>query len=254
MKFQSKMALVVAVVAVIAAVGGAAGVAGVERLWNNWMAIGGGALAAFAVFVGIKLLQKLKQIVCELQWIAEKCRYIEKRIDHAAARSGDVCRHLQQVFLEFDVSLNEGQTVEMKWWWVDRRLRQLYEDFSNCKAMEKCSYEVVKKTWSMLQLEVKMRTLRDVVSYRHFEAELLEDDEDMEWALKNMNSALQYCSFWHPMQINALENHVVQSSFEELLISQITERVKELKQYLQGADMKKYEGLQLEGLVASSSK
>ena len=56
------------------------------------------------------------------------------------------------------------------------------------------------------------------------------------------------------MQINALENHVVQSSFEELLISQITERVKELKQYLQGDDMKKYEGLQLEGLVASSSK
>ena len=64
-------------------------------------------------------------------------------IDAAAAKSGDVCRHLQQVFLEFDVSLNEGQTVEMKWWWVERRLRQLYEDFSNCKVMEKRSYEVV---------------------------------------------------------------------------------------------------------------
>ena len=157
-------------------------------------------------------------------------------------------------FLEFDEAANPGLTVEVKWWWVDRMLRQLYEDFSNSKAMDKCSYEVVKKTWSMLQLECKMRTLRDVVSYRHFEAELLENDEDMDWALKNMVKAAKYCTFWRPMQISELEQHEVQSCFEELLISQIGERVKEVKQYLEGDDMKKYEGLQLEGFVAGSSR
>ena len=98
-----------------------------------------------------------------------------------------------------------------------------------------------------------MRTLRDVVSHRHFEAELLEDDDDMEWALNNMVKAAMYCSFWRPMQISELEQHAVQSCYEELLISQIEERVKEMKQYIQGADMKKYEGLQLEGLIGGSS-
>ena len=157
------------------------------------------------------------------------------------------------MFLEFDAARNEGKTDEVKWWWVERRLRQLYEDFSNSKAMEKCSYEVVKKTWSMLQLECKMRTLRDVVSYRHFEAELLEDDEDMEWALKNMMKASVFCSFWHPMQVNAMEQHVTQSCFEEILTSQIAERVKEVKQYIEGDSMQKYAGLQLEGIIGGSS-
>ena len=56
------------------------------------------------------------------------------------------------------------------------------------------------------------------------------------------------------MKVSELEQHEVQSCFEELLISQIGERVKEVKQYLQGDDMKKYEGLQLEGFVAGSSR
>ena len=58
----------------------------------------------------------MKQLVYELQWIAEKCKYIEKRMDAAAAKSADVCRHLQQVFLEFDWELNEAQTVQIIWW------------------------------------------------------------------------------------------------------------------------------------------
>jgi hypothetical protein len=156
MQFKSmKMAGLVAVFAAI--VSGAAASIGVETLWNNWRAIGGGVCVAFAVCVAIKMLKIMVQVVDELQWIAEKCKYIEKRMDAAAAKSADVCRHLQQVFLEFDFELNEAQTVEMKWWWVERRLRQLFEDFSNCKAMEKCSYGVVNRSWSMLQLEVKMK-------------------------------------------------------------------------------------------------
>ena len=252
MQFKSmKMAGLVAVIA--ATLGGATASFGVETLWNNWRAIGGGVLVAFAVCVAIKMLKIMMQAVDELQWIAEKCKYIEKRLDAAAAKSTDVCRHLQQVFLEFDLELNEAQTVEMKWWWVERRLRQLFEDFSNCKAMEKCSYGVVKKTWSMLQLEVKMRTLRDVVAYRHFAEPLGADDEDMEWALKNMAEAMKFCYFWSPMKLAELDEHTAESCFEELLLSQIAERVKEVKKYLEGADMKKFEGLELEGILGGSS-
>jgi hypothetical protein len=247
------MKMVVGVAVVAAFVGGA--IVGFEAptLWSNWQPIAASAVVAFVGYILMKMLQIMKKLKHELQWIGEKCTYIEQRIDAAAAKSGDICRHLQQVFLEFDAARNEGKTDEVKWWWVERRLRQLYEDFSNSKAMEKCSYEVVKKTWSMLQLECKMRTLRDVVSYRYFEAELLEDDEDMEWALKNMMQASVFCSFWHPMQVNAMEQHVTQSCFEEILTSQIAERVKEVKQYIQGDSMQKYAGLQLEGIIGGSS-
>ena len=143
--------------------------------------------------------------------------------------------------------------MEMKWWWVERRLRQLYEDFSNSKAMEKCSYEAVKLTWSMLQLEVKMRTLRDVVSYRHFAEPLGADDDDMEWALKNMTGAMNFCFFWSPMKVSEFEQHTAESCYEELLMGQIAERVKEVKKYLEGADMKKFTGLELECFLACSS-
>ena len=81
------------------------------------------------------------------------------------------------MFLDFDEAANAGKTLAVRWWWVERRLRGLYEDFSNSKAMEKCNYEVVKKTWSMMQLECKMRTLRDAVAYRHFGEPLGDDDE-----------------------------------------------------------------------------
>ena len=252
-----KIAVLVAVVAVVAASAGVA-TARVEQvqafLVKHFRPLVEVHAAAFVAYFLVRMLKVMKMMKNSMKWIADKCTYIEQRIDAAAAKSGDVCRHMQQVFLEFDEAANHGLTVEVKWWWVERRLRQLYEDFSNSKAMEKCSYEVVKKTWSMLQLECKMRTLRDVVSYRHFEAELLENDEDMDWALKNMVKAAKYCTFWRPMQISELEQHEVQSCFEELLISQIGERVKEVKQYLEGDDMKKYEGLQLEGFVAGSSR
>jgi hypothetical protein len=244
-----KMALGVAVVAAL--LGGTIAGLGVETVKNHLLPIGAGAAAVFVAYCLLKMLKLMKQMKDELHWISEKCRYIEKRIDAAAAKSGDVCRHLQQVFLEFDADLNQGQTMEMKWWWVERRLRQLYEDFSNCKAMEKCSYGVAKKTWSMLQLEVKMR--RDTVAYRHFAEPLGEDDEDMEWALKNMNEAMKYCFFWKPMQLSELEQHTAESCYEELLMSQIGERVNEVKKSLEVADMKNFQGLELEGFLGGSS-
>ena len=55
------------------------------------------------------------------------------------------------------------------------------------------------------------------------------------------------------MQISELEQHEVQSCFEELLISQIGERVKEVKDYIEGDSMQKYAGLQLEGIIGGSS-
>ena len=75
----------------------------------------------------------------------------------------------------------------------------------------------------------------------------------MEWALKNMNGALKFCFFWKLMQLSELEQHTAESCYEELLMSQIAERVKEVKKYLEGADMKKFEGLELEGILGGSS-
>jgi hypothetical protein len=101
MQFKSmKMAALVAVVA--ATVGGATAGIGVETLWNNWRTAAEVIVVAFAAYAAMKMLKVMEKVVDELQWIAEKCKYIGKRMDAAAAKSADVCRHLQQVFLEFD--------------------------------------------------------------------------------------------------------------------------------------------------------
>jgi hypothetical protein len=55
------------------------------------------------------------------------------------------------------------------------------------------------------------------------------------------------------MKLSELEEHVAESCYEELLMSQIAERVKEVKKYLEGADMKKFQGLELEGFFGGSS-
>jgi len=248
-----KMAVVAAVVAAIA--GGA--IAGVEQvqalLVKHWRPLVEAHAVAFVAYCLMKMLQIMKQMKSNVKWIADKCTYIEQRTDAAAAKSGDVCRHTQQVFLDFDEAANAGLTVEVKWWWVERRLRQLYEDFGNSKAMKNCSHEVVKKTWSMLHLDVKMKTLRGVVALRHFGEKGCEEFKGMEWALKNMEAAETQCSFWKPMEINLLEQHEVQSCVEEILISSIDETVKEVKQYLEGDVSLKFAGLNFEGLTAASS-
>ena len=249
--FSMKMAVGVAVVAAIFGAG-TVGI-GVEQVQNAWRPVVAVATVGFVAYFLMKMLQIMQVMKSHMKWIADKCNYIEKRMDAAAAKSGDICRHLQQIFLEFNAEQNEGKTLEVKHWWVERRLRSLYEDFSNSKAMQKCSFEVVKKAWSMLQLEVKLRTLRDVVSWRHFGADYTEDDDDMEHCLKNMQTAFQYCSLWKPMELRELEQHEVQSIFEDILMAQIAERVKEVKQYIEIDGMQKYGGLQLESMFAASS-
>jgi len=244
--------MVVAAAIVAGMLGGATVGFGRKKL-TYWKPIAGGAITAFAAFVAINLLQMMQKMKTDIHWIADKCGYIEGRIDGAAAKSGDVCRHLQQVFLEFDPGKNAAKTVQSKFWWVERRLRQLYEDFGNSKAMKNCSHEVVKKTWSTLQLDVKTRTLRSVVALRHFGENGCEEFKVMEWALKNMEAAATQCSFWKPMELNLLEQHEVQSCMEEILISSIDETVKEVRQYLEGDVSVKFAGLNFEGLTAASS-
>ena len=55
------------------------------------------------------------------------------------------------------------------------------------------------------------------------------------------------------MDFHALENHKVQSCFEEIPISSIDEKMKEVQQYLEGDVSLKFAGLKLEGLTGASS-
>ena len=55
------------------------------------------------------------------------------------------------------------------------------------------------------------------------------------------------------MKVSELEQHTAECCYEELLMSQIAERVKEVKKYLEGSDMKKFQGLELEGIFGVSS-
>ena len=244
--------VVVAAVIVAGMLGGATAGFGRKKL-TYLKPIAGGSITAFAAYVAINVLHMLQRMKTDMRWVAEKCSYIEQRIDGASAKSEDICRHLQQIFLEFDAEKHAAKTKESKLWWVERGLRKLYEDFSNSKAMQNCSYEVVKKTWSMLLLNVKIKTLRNAVALRHFGEKDGEEYKGMEWALKNMEAAVGQCSLWTPMELNVLENHQVQSCFEEILVSDIGEKMKEMKQYLEGDVSLKFAGLKLEGLTAASS-
>ena len=126
---------VVVAAAVVAGMLGGATVGFGRKKLTYWKPIAGGAITAFAAFVAIKLLQMMQKLKTDLHWIADKCTNIEQRTDGTAAKSGDICRHLQQVFIDFDARTNAANTVVSKFWWVERRLRQLYEDFSNSKTM-----------------------------------------------------------------------------------------------------------------------
>ena len=131
-----------AVAAVLAALAGGASL-GVEQLKSllaqHGRALAGGHAAAFVAYFLMKMLQIMKHLKHNVKCIADKTTYIEQRIDAAAAKRGDIFSHMQQVFLSFDEAANAGKTLAMKWWWVERRLRGLYEDVSNSNAMEKCN-------------------------------------------------------------------------------------------------------------------
>ena len=87
-----KISFVVAVDAALAGVT-IAGVEQVQALLVNWRPLVGGPAAAFVAYFLVKILQITKHLTHNVKWIADKCPYIEQRIDAAAAKSGGVCRH-----------------------------------------------------------------------------------------------------------------------------------------------------------------
>ena len=92
-----KIAVLVAVVAVMAASAGVA-TAGVEQvqalLVKRWRPLVEVHAAAFVAYFLVKMLKVMKKVKNSVDCIADKCTYIEKRIDAAAAKSGAVCRHM----------------------------------------------------------------------------------------------------------------------------------------------------------------
>lgn len=215
------------------------------------------AVAAFAVVFALKIFKLVKKMEHHCEFIAEKCSYMEQRMDAGAARIADVCRHMQQIFEEFDEDKNEAKDVESKWWWVQRRFRQLYEDFCSSRTMQFMSFASMKATWSLLQLEVKLRLCRDLVAVRFYAdpaAEMDEEQAALEHCMKNMIKAEDWCEYWRPMSMQDFESYEATTGNEEVLVSQVKERLAELKQYMQSssnADL--YAGLQLEGIFAGSA-
>lgn len=145
-----KKAVVVAVVAAIVGVGAVC--AHPELVQQHWKPAAVVAFISCAAYSLMKIMEYMEYIEMDLQWIGEKCTYMKRRVDSGLAKSGDVCRHVQKLLEEFNEDMNEGKTKASKWWWVERRLRCHFEDFSNSKAMEKSSFEEVKKSWNMLQM------------------------------------------------------------------------------------------------------
>ena len=210
-----------------------------------------GVGALFAA-IAVRSSMQIKKMEKRLAFIGEKCCYMEKRMDAGAAKVSDVCRHLQQMFEEFDEDVNEGRTVEAKWWWVQRRIRSVFEDFCCSATMLRMDFTQVKAVWSLLQMEVKLRVCRDIVASRYYE----QNDEEtaaLEHCMKNMVKASNYSEFWRPMTVGAFEMYEATSGLEEILVSQVKERIAELQDYMMETTKSKLmEGLPLEGIRADS--
>ena len=105
--------MIVAAVIVAGTLGGAIAGFGRKKLTYS-KPIAGGSITASAAYVAINVLRMLQRMKTDLRWLAEKCSYLEQRIDGASAKSGDICRHLQQIFLEFDAEKHAAKTKESK--------------------------------------------------------------------------------------------------------------------------------------------
>ena len=216
------------------------------------------AFGAYAVLFAMKLLEVMKKMQHTCSFIGEKCNYIEKRMDAAGGKISDLCRHMQQMFEEFDEGLNEGPDVESKWWWVQRRIRSIYEDFCRNRTMQTVGFSSLKSTWSLLQMEVKLRVCRDIMALRYYAVPGEPMDEEwssLEHCLKNILKASKYCEFWRPMSFKDFEEYTATTGLEEVLISQVKERIAELNQYVKNNQKGvSFEDLGLEDMIGAASQ
>ena len=176
----------------------------------------------------------LKMAAC-LDTAAEKLTYMERRMDKGQAHIPDVCRHLSQVLQEFDESQNAAEG-HMKWWWVSRRVRDLYEALGSSLISNGAPMDSVEKIWSMVLLEVYLRNCRDFVAEKLNRVKYPEQyDEDGEatygHALKNMQMGASFIDMWSPMKPDEVQNVRPATPWEKVLKSQILERFEELTAY-----------------------
>ena len=241
------------------AIAGFAVVCGSPAAWmpETVKVIAGFAFGAFVVVFAVKVLNLLKKMKQQMEFIAEKCSYMEQRMDAAAAKTSDVCRHVQRIFEEFDEDSNEGVSVESKWWWVQRRMRAVCEDFCSSRTMESMNFISVKATWSLLQLEVKLRVCRDLIACRFYADpadNFSEEQAGLEHCLKNMMKANEYCEYWRPMSLQHFDTYEATTGHEEILLSQVKERIAELKLYMEQSKSEGlFEDMQLGGIISGST-
>ena len=246
-------AIVVAVIAVAAALKG-----------ETVMEFAAFAGLAFAAVVGVKALQTMKYMETMMEVVVQKCTYMEARMDKGAGRVQDVCRHMSQTFADFEEKVNFGHTLKEKWWWVCRRVRDTYEDFTGALMQKGLQYKAMTGAWSLVCLEVYLRCCRDIAAIRFAAMSGEEIDEDekagLENALKNfavVAECAELCSFWAPLEMELLEAFEPSSGVETVLKYQTMERIAELQQYAATCSdgVKLFEGMNLKkiGIGAAGS-
>ena len=147
-----------------------------------------------------------------MEVVVQKCSYMEARMDKGAGRVHDVRRHLSQTFAGFEEKVNLGHTLKEKWWWVCRRVRDTYEDFTGAPTQKGLQYKAMTGAWSLVCLEVYLRCCRDLAAIRFAAMTNEEVDEDekqsLENALKNFAVVAEcgeLCSFWTLLEVDLLE-------------------------------------------------
>lgn len=205
--------------------------------------LGAGAAMAVAVAVIAKLLKHMQCMEQMVQVLVEKCSYMEARMDKGAGKVSDVCRHLSRTFADFDPAANYAGSLKEKWWWVCRRVRDCYEDFSGALMEKGLNFEGCTGAWSLLCLEVYLRCCRDVAAFRFaaYSGDEVDAEElySAENALNNfevVGGSPDICSFWTPLDMQLLESFQPSSGVEMVLKGQAMERVEELMQYASHAN------------------
>ena len=240
MKTTLAVAVLAAVVGLIANGGNYAGSAVFGGISCSLVASCSFAVALAAAGIAIwRLWRLIVKILHNLQTCAEKLTYMEHRMDKANAHIGDVRRHLNQMFAEFDPEKNEGKG-DTKWWWCSRRCRELYAAFASSLMEKGAVMENVQTIWKMLQCEVQLRAIRDLAAERWSKLKSpnfydAESEECHLHALKMMKAGIGKVDFWSPMKFVEVQGFECKSPWEVVLKAQILERHEELLQYQQDA-------------------